>query len=312
MLINCPLKSPEDISPLIQAGADCFYFGVNGKEMFGKLSGIANRRPWEFANFNSIDDVKRAIACVKEKDKKINFALNEHFYSSEHISRAVDFINKIDGIDGVIVADMGLLLRLREELPRLPLIASTGMHIQNKSAIDFFYQFGINKIVIPRHFTLQEIKILTKDYDDIDFEVFIINEDCVNIDGLCHYSHGIFDTDKIANPCQLLSGMEFLSEPKKEGRKEEILGNLSKCKNFLFDSCGACNIPFFKKIGIKSLKIVGRTLPVEKIVKDINFVKYGIANADLSQMKFEHRLQAKHKEIYQAECSKRCFNSFKS
>lgn len=306
MLINCPLKSSEDVLPLIKEGADCFYFGVNRNMIFRNTAGPLNRRPWKFANFNSLEDVQRAIDLVKANGREINFALNEHFYSPDQISKAIKFIRKIRNIDGIIITDLGLVLQIRKKLPQMNLIASAGMHIQNRSAIDFYRQLGIKKIVLPRHFTLEEIESLTKKYHEIDFEVFIMNEDCANIDGLCHYAHGINDYSQDKMPCLLLSNFCVFSET----GKEAILNNLSEYEKYYFRLCGACHIPFFQKIGIKGVKIVGRSLPVDKIRRDVRFIKFAISKPKSSGNNFRKILQRKFKEIHGFSCGRSCFYDF--
>lgn len=311
MLINCPLKSSKDVLSLIKEGADSFYFGVNKDLIFGNSIGPLNRRPWKFANFDSLKDVKKAISLVRIKRKKINFVLNEHFYSPDQISKAIKFIRKIYDIDGVIIVDLGLALQIRKKLPQTNLIASTGMHIQNRSAIDFYQRLGINKIILPRHFTLREIENLTKKYRKIDFEVFIMNEDCANIDGLCHYAHGMDDYSQGKMPCHLLSNYSVFFETGVKMKKEEILNNLSEYEKCYFRLCGACHIPFFQKIGIKSVKIVGRSLPVDKIRRDVQFIKFAISKPKSSGNNFRKILQRKFKEIHGFSCDRSCFYDFR-
>jgi len=99
MLIYCPIKGEKEVQPLLDAGADIFYAGIKSNLIFGSDTGIANRRPWDYANFISKNELKKAINLIHKKNKKINITINEHFYSSKQRIQDVKFVK--DAIDNI-------------------------------------------------------------------------------------------------------------------------------------------------------------------------------------------------------------------
>jgi len=307
MLINCPLSKKLEVIPLIKAGADLFYAGISSNLLFNSSKGIVNRRPWKNANFNSLKEFEDALDLIYKHNKKLYLTINEHFYSGKQIKKIIEFISNHNSIDGFLVTDIGLMLELKKKFPNIYLIASTGTHIQNKKAIEFYINLGVSEIIIPRHFKISEIKKLTSNYPNIKFECFIKNEDCVNIDGLCCYSHGFFDSDKISNPCRLLNNFRIKSNNNKPDKIKQRLNNYN---SIMAKRCGACYIHELSRIDISKVKIVGRTMPLENKLKDVLFIKKAITDLSLSKKEFVNKVKQNYKQIYKKECKKRCFYDF--
>jgi hypothetical protein len=68
--------------------------------------------------------------------------------------------------------------------------------------------------------------------------------------------------------------------------------------------CCACAIYDFKKMGIKSLEIVGRGNPTERKVKDIAFLKSLVTALDsnISKQEFRNIAMGLYSETYNRPC----------
>ncbi|MBU4216576.1 U32 family peptidase [Candidatus Parcubacteria bacterium] len=312
MQINCPLAGLNEVSSLIKIGADMFYAGLDSEIIFGPSSGLLNRRPWKAANFNLLEDFKKACFLVHEHGKKISLAINEHFYTDEQIAKIIDFIRANQGIiDGYIVADLGLMLALKKEFSDVDIVASTGAHVQNANAINFFKKIGLQKIVIPRHFSISEIKKMTDERSDLDFECFIFGGDCANVDGLCRFTHGVFDCDKSKNACSsmynfVVSGTEIPDLDSSCASESEIATRLNNYNKIMFNNCGACALWELSRMNIRTVKIIDRETPFKQRLRYVFFIKKALSYVHLPKDKYEDLVRIFYKEIFGGHCGRRC------
>lgn len=306
MLIYCPIKSEKEIQPLVDAGADIFYAGIKSDIIFGNDIGVANRRPWDYANFISKNELKIAINLIHKKNKKINITINEHFYSSKQISKIVKFVNYFSSADGFIVVDINIIRTLKKEFPKIKLIASAGTHIINNETINFYKELGIKEIILPRHLKTKEIGKLINNHKNVDFKCFIKNEDCANIDGLCCYSHGLFKNEKYS-ACELLH--DFCIYGKNKKQTKILFERYKNYQNIILNQCGVCALYKFKVLGVKGVKIVGRTLPLKQRIQDVKFVKDAIDNIKKYNTfkKYNTYIKNMHYNIYNKRCLNKCF-----
>jgi len=309
MRILAPTNSSKEIKQLIEAGADELYCGVLSKEWRTDYTnaGSINRREFALSNMGSFEELEKSVKIVHSFDVPIFLTMNG-LYTEEQYPQIINEINKaIDvGVDYFIIADTGLLLKLRELDIEIKIQISTGANVFNSKIMDFYKKFGIDKFTVPRQVTIEEIKNLTK--KDIKLDVFIMNTRCMNEDGFCTFQHGV---NEIIHPHigSFLKNIKFdyfvsktlKKMPRKISEqlmKKGILGRTSACHlnydvsslkginkkvekdiasnfglKYFSNHCGACTLYDFKKTGVNAVKIVGRQNPTKKKVKDIKFLK---------------------------------------
>lgn len=153
-----------------------------------------------------------------------------------------------EGLDGVIVQDMGALAFIREHFPSLPLHASTQMTITGKNGAAFALKEGISRIVPARELSLKEIQNMKKDLD-VEIEAFIHGAMCYCYSGQCLLSSLLGgrsgNRGRCAQPCRL--------PYEAEGLKTDGSYLLS-----MKDMCTLKAIPELIEAGIDSFKIEGR------------------------------------------------------
>jgi len=335
-----PANSPQEIKQLIEAGADELYCGVLSKEWKNGYTNIGsiNRREFALSNMKSYRELEKSVKIAHSFDVPIFLTMNG-LYTKEQYPLIINEINKaIDiGVDYFIIADTGLLLKLKELNVGIKVQISTGATIINSKTISFYKKFGADRFTLPRQVTIEEIKNLEK--EDIKLDVFIMNTRCMNEDGFCTFQHGV---NEIIHPKlgQFLKKAKFdyfISKAlKKMPRKiseqlmrKDILGSTSAChlnydvsplkdvnkkaeKNiesnfglkYFPNHCGACALYEFKKIGVNAVKIVGRQNPTKKKVKDIKFLKtlldYLGQNPD--RKSFYQKCKKEFSRVYGVKC----------
>ena len=134
-------------------------------------------------------------------------AINTLILDSE-MDSCIDFARELYslGVDAIIVADLGVVKRLREELPGLELHASTQMSVHNSLGADFAYECGCERVVLARELTWKNIRAVTEKCK-CEVEVFLHGALCVCHSGQCLFSSLIGgrsgNRGECAQPCRL-------------------------------------------------------------------------------------------------------------
>ena len=78
----------------------------------------------------------------------------------------------LEGLDAVIVQDMGVLRFIRRNFPDLPIHASTQMAVTGPKGMRFLEQQGVTRVVPARELTLEELASMHRE-SPIEIEAFI-------------------------------------------------------------------------------------------------------------------------------------------
>lgn len=247
MLINSPLSNLEECAPLLDAGADMFYCGVDFEAVLGLKDIVSNRWPWRRIQFSTEASVTAAAELIHKNRKKIFLAVNEHSYLPGALAAITGWLRHNMVFDGVIVSDVGVALALKREIAGVSLAASTGMNIFNNSDVRFLKALGMDTQILPRAMNIKEISGIVRDNRDVSFEFLIMNHDCSFNDGMCRFFHQIYDS----HGCR--SGVYRRGVPEDQGNHLAYLWELEQA-------------------GLHSVKIVGRIDDAEKKRKDIRLL----------------------------------------
>lgn len=321
MKICVGLKDSIRMEEYIKAGAEEFYCGVVDSEWtnrFGYVTGI-NRRPWPSSNMSSFEELKRVVQKAHSFNCKVYFTINEHCYTNEQLKLIDHYVKKAleTGIDSIIFSDPGLIKYFYDKY-QCCVHLSTGGSVFNQWSAEFFLdKLKVSRIIMPREVTLNEIRKICREVENVEYEVFVLNEGCINIDGFCNHLHGIHYID---NKGQIKNGDYSVGCMLKYDLLEgQINGkSIDKSSNIieqLYDassncgSCGACAIYYFKKFGISSLKLVGRSTDKDKIIHDIKFIKYAkeLSNEVANFQEYSQKIREYKGDRTMEKCIKMCY-----
>lgn len=265
--IHAPLSRTEEVEPLVEAGADGCYAGVFPIERIGKSPVIINRRNHPENNFRSVAELREAQLLLHSAGLELFVTFNEHFYPTEVLSLILEVLDALvdaPGLTGVIVTEIGLMMELRRRYPQLALKASTGCVVQNSAAATLLQELGVNRVVLPRAMTVMEIAMLVRACPGTEFECFVLNDRCPNVDGLCHFVHADFTDSRFPTQCRWVQ-FSSVCAPKNrpapgKGNAQTALGTEDLARVFGSESlaCAACYVPALYHAGVKGFKIVGR------------------------------------------------------
>ncbi len=242
-----PARDAETATAAILSGADAVYMGA---ERFGARENAGN----------SLEDIAKAAEFAHQFGAKLYVALNTILSDSE-LDDAVKLSKELDDakVDALIVQDMGLLAR--NDMPPLPLHASTQCHIASPGKALFLAKSGkFETLVLARELSLNEIRDISNAVPECGIECFVHGALCVSFSGQCHLSAAIGgrsgNRGNCAQPCR-----EFYSLFDSKGRKLAE-GRLLSLK----DMNRSASVGEMLDAGVSSFKIEGR-------LKDSGYVK---------------------------------------
>ena len=230
-----PAGSPEAVIAAVQNGADAIYLGL---EAFNARQGAKNFSPADF---------EKAMRYCRIRGCKVYVTLNT-LVNDRELERAVAAarLASEQGADGIIIQDLGLVKAIREELPDIPLHASTQMTIHNLAGVEAAAQLGLTRAVLARELSLEQIRYITKNAS-IETEVFVHGALCFCHSGQCYLSAMIGrrsgNRGMCAQPCRMSYSLG--------GRMDDYPLSLK-------DQCLADRLQELEEAGVASLKIEGR------------------------------------------------------
>lgn len=233
--ILSPAGSYESLKAAVAAGADAVYIGGS---RFGARA---------FADNLEEASLLEAIDYVHLHGKQIYLTVNTLLKEREMEQELYEYLLPYyrQGLDAVIVQDIGVLKFVREQFPNLPVHASTQMTITNVSGAKFLESLGVERVVTAREMTLPEIAEIVKE-TTLEIESFVHGALCYCYSGQCLYSSLIGgrsgNRGQCAQPCRL---------PYKVNGKTSYVMSLK-------DMCALELIPDLIEAGIYSFKIEGR------------------------------------------------------
>ena len=89
------------------------------------------------------------------------------------------------GPDALIMADPGLITMVRERWPQVPIHLSVQANTVNFMAVKFWQKVGVQRIILSRELSLDEIAKIRQECPDIELEVFVHGALCIAYSGRC-------------------------------------------------------------------------------------------------------------------------------
>lgn len=236
-----PAGDLERLKVALLYGADAVYFG-------GPAFGLrANAINFTF------DDMKEAANYAHNLNKRVYVTVNIVLHNKE-AKGLVDYLKEIEktGIDAIIVSDP-YVIEIAKKNTNLEIHLSTQQSTINSSAVEFFYNQGVTRIVLGRECTKEEIKEIINTVP-IEIETFIHGAMCAGYSGRCVLSNYLTERDANRGGCSQICRWDFdlLDD---EGNKIAGEKDFTLCSK---DLSLLKYIPEMIDMGIASFKIEGR------------------------------------------------------
>ena len=246
--ILAPAGSWASMKAAVAAGADAVYMGGT---RFGARA---------YADNPDEKGLLEAIDYVHLHGRRLYMTVNTLFKESE-LKELAEYMTPYynQGLDGVIVQDLGALRIMKENFPGLELHASTQMTITSVYGARMLKDFGCSRVVTSREMSLDEI-LRVREEVDVEIESFVHGALCYCYSGQCLMSSLIGgrsgNRGRCAQPCRL--PYRVYEGQAGQGKSPAINRENEKYVLSLKDLCTLDILPDILEAGVYSLKIEGR------------------------------------------------------
>ena len=243
--ILAPASSLEGGRVALSAGADAVYIGA---PKFGARAAAGV----------SLEDIATLTREAHEVGARVYVALNT-ILTDEQLPEAVSLGWDLygAGADALIIQDMGLLM---EELPPIPLHASTQCHNDSNAKLRTLEALGMEQVVLPREVSTADLPSLL-DGVGMRVESFVHGALCVSYSGRCFISEACRGRSANRGACAQYCRMSY--------DLEDAMGRKLLTGQHLLSLRDLNRTEIIEEMldrGVSSLKIEGR-------LKDIDYVR---------------------------------------
>ncbi len=269
-----PINAPDEARQLVRAGADELYCGYQDAwwtERYGDHDSASRRQG--AANLSTRDELARTTEEAAKLDAPLYLALNAR-YTEMQLDYLMGLCTDFErwGGTGVIVSDLGLLWRLKQN-SALDLCLSLLAVVQNAPTLAAYRSLGVTRVVLPRFLDPDAAGSLLSAVPDMQGEVMAFFDKCPLVDGYCRHRHGVSYPDRNveAGHAKSPDNAPPLFTFDTTYRTHACLG--TTCDYLDPYPCAACHLPLFEREGIGFAKIGGRGRPLEERLRALKFLK---------------------------------------
>ena len=255
-----PAGDMECLKWAIEGGCDAVYLGGNhfGARAYSK-------------NFSD-DELVLAITYAHRYGVKVYLTCNTLIYDEE----VDDFIKFVrfahqNGVDAVLIQDLGMYDLIHQKFPDLEIHASTQMHIHNVEGVLVAKKLGFKRIVLARETDIDTIKEI-KEKTGLDVEVFVHGSLCVSYSGQCLFSSLVGGRSGNRGACAGSCRLPY----ELVGKDNAVLNKDKKYPLSMKDLCAVSSIGKLIDIGVNSFKIEGRMKSKEYVYLVTKFYRKAI------------------------------------
>ncbi len=245
-----PAGNLENLKIAVRYGADAVYIG-------GEAFGLRAKAK----NF-TMDQMKEGVEYAHAHGVKVFITANIIAHNSDLDSARTYFRELVDiKPDAVIVADPGMLMIAKEEMPGMEFHLSTQANNTNYATMQFWYNQGVKRVVVARELSFDEIAEARKRLPaEMDIEAFVHGAMCISYSGRCLLSNYMTGRDANKGACTHPCRWTYhLVEETRPGEYMPVVEN--ERGTYIYNSKDLCMLAYVEELissGINSFKIEGR------------------------------------------------------
>ncbi len=153
------------------------------------------------------DNLAIGIREAHQLGKKFFVAMNV----MPHNAKVRTFLRDVEpiiemGPDALIMADPGLIMMVRERWPEMPIHLSVQANTVNYAGVKFWKSVGVERVILSRELSLDEIAEIRQECPDTELEVFVHGALCIAYSGRCllsgYFNHRDPNQGTCTNACR--------------------------------------------------------------------------------------------------------------
>ena len=272
------MKKPELLAPAgsFEKAKTAFLYGADA--VYAGTSSLSLRTRAEMKD----EDLAKTIEYAHEIGKKVYTAINIYAWDENYdeIKKQARMLEKLN-VDGIIVADGGIVDLLKEEAPSIPIHISTQANIVSYHTANFWHKNGAKRVILGRELNKKQIKeIVSNTPMGLETEIFIHGAICFGYSGRCFLSD--FLAGRSANLGDCAQSCRWAYNLYAEEKNNP--GNLMPVEDddkgtYIFSSKDLClikELPEIIDMGVDSLKIEGRLKTEYYVASIVNVYRNAI------------------------------------
>ena len=275
-----PAGDLEKLKVAIIYGADAVFIG-------GQKFSLRSRA----SNF-TLADIKEGCEFAHKHNAKIHVTCNIVMHNID-TDGLIEYLKELEacGVDCIIASSL-YILKMVKLHTKMEAHVSTQASTINQEAVKFFEEVNVDRVVLGREVSLQEMKII-KENSHIDLEAFIHGGMCVSYSGRCMLSNNMTNRDAnrggCAHSCRWC--YDLIDDNQVKNPKGDYFAMSSK------DLCAIKAIPLMMDMGMNSFKIEGRMKSLHYIATVVNTYRKLI-----DEYKLNHKI--KDFKVYENQIAK--------
>ena len=237
-----PAGSLDAVRAAVANGADAVYLGAerfNARDEGAQLT---------------LEQLDIACRLAHSRGVRVYLTFNTLIKPAE-LEEALVFLGEaIDrGIDAAIVQDIGIVRLIQAVYRGFEVHGSTQMTVHDSSGAAVMQQLGIDRVVLARENTLEDVREIRQAVPGIGLETFIHGALCISYSGQCYMSGMISERSANRGSCAQSCRKDYVL---RDADSAEVLdtGYLISAK----DLGAYASVPDLAEAGVGCLKIEGR------------------------------------------------------
>ena len=171
-----------------------------------------------------LDNLQKGIDEAHALGKKLYLANN----IAPHNSKVKTYLRDMEpviamGPDALIMSDPGLIMMVRETWPDMPVHLSVQANAVNFATVKFWARQGVERIILSRELSLDEIQEIREECPDTEIEVFVHGSLCIAYSGRCLLSGYINKRDPNQGTCTNACRWQYQAHQAQETASGDVI-----------------------------------------------------------------------------------------
>jgi len=172
----------------------------------------------------NLDNLKIGIDEAHALGKKFYVVTNIAPHNSKLKTFIKDLKPVVDmGPDALIMSDPGLIMLVKEHFPQMPIHLSVQANAINWATVKFWYQQGVERVILSRELSIDEIEEIRQQCPEVELEVFVHGALCMAYSGRCLLSGYINKRDPNQGTCTNACRWKYDVHEAKENETGDII-----------------------------------------------------------------------------------------